>query len=179
MKTTKTVDEKKLKLRLKRVDELRAELKTAEKSAAKDIMSLLKLLMKNNPLLLGMRWNQYTPHFNDGDACEFGVHGPYFKFVDSVNPEEKDENGEVDDSQFSDSWLEAGQFGELNNKWFDEKADILNHKEITALKKTVNEATEVFDKLSFMEVELKDMFGDGYQITVTADGIESEDYGHD
>ena len=25
----------------------------------------------------GLKWTQYTPHFNDGDACVFGLHGVY------------------------------------------------------------------------------------------------------
>lgn len=178
MNVDKTVDKKELKLRLKRVDELRAELKKAEKSAAKDIMTLLKILMADNPLLVGMRWQQYTPGFNDGDVCEFGIHGPQFKFVESVNPQEKDENGEADEDDY-ESWIDAGEYGDLDDKWFADKSDIMNHKQITALKKTVNEANRVFGKLTFMETQLKDMFGDGYQITVTASGVETEDYDHD
>lgn len=167
-----------LKDRLKKIDAIRSELKKAEKSAAKDIMSLLKILMTDNPLLIGMRWNQYTPGFNDGDVCEFGVNGPQFKFADSVNPEEaaKDKN---DEDYYDESWIDAGEYGDLDDKWFDDKADILNHKEITALKKTVNEATAVFNKLTYMESELQSMFGDGVQITVTKDGVETEDYDHD
>lgn len=30
------------------------------------------------PEIKKIQWTQYTPHFNDGDACEFGVHEPSF-----------------------------------------------------------------------------------------------------
>ncbi|WP_297653652.1 hypothetical protein [Hydrogenophaga sp.] len=30
-----------------------------------------------NPRIDGIVWSQYTPYFNDGDACTFGVHEPY------------------------------------------------------------------------------------------------------
>ena len=50
---------------------------------------------------------------------------------------------------------------------------------MAALKKSVNNALDLFDHLYRMERELNKMFGDGYQITVTKDGIESEDYDHD
>lgn len=173
-----TVDKKEIKTRLKQIDDLREELKKAEKSAAKDIMSLLKILMSENPLLTGMRWNQYTPGFNDGDVCEFGVHGPEFLFAESVNPQEsKDEDEDEDDNE--EAWVDGGEYGDIDDEWFDKKADILNHKEITALKKTVKEATKVFSQLAAMEDELQRTFGDGQQITVTASGVEVDDYYHD
>lgn len=171
-----TVNKKELKDRLKQIDDLRSQLKKAEKSAAKDIMNLLKVLMAENPLLVGMRWNQYTPGFNDGDACEFGVNGPEFQFAQNVNPVEADEDGERDEYEL---WVDGGKYGDLDDKWFDDKSDILNHREIGALKKAVKEAVHVFDQLSSMENELKAAFGDGMQITVTAEGVEVEDYDHD
>lgn len=169
---------KELKERLAKIDTIRSELKKAEKSAAKDIMSLLQSLMKENPLLIGMRWQQYTPSFNDGDVCEFGVHGPEFKFADSVNPQEAAKDKE-DEDYYDESWVDGGDYGSLDNDWFNEKADILNHKEVSALKKAVKAAEKVFSKLEEMDSQLQTMFGDGYQITVTADGVETEEYGHD
>src|SRR5665213_2589816 len=156
------LSKKELNIRLKSIDNLRTKLKSAEKSAAKDIMEMLKTLMKSNPQLLGLRWNQYTPHFADGDVCEFSVNGPEFKFVDAVNPQEnKDEN---DEDYYDESWVDSN---DIDKEWFDKKTDILNHKEISALKKTTKEVYRTFEKLMIMESELQDMFGDGYQITVT------------
>ncbi len=31
-------------------------------------------LFKENPKLDSFSWTQYTPYFNDGEACEFGVY---------------------------------------------------------------------------------------------------------
>lgn len=176
-----SVDKKEIKSRLKQIDTMREELKKAEKSAAKDIMSLLKVLMSENPLLVGMRWNQYTPSFNDGDACEFGVHGPEFKFAESVNPQESNDVDDEDEEETeSDAlWVDGGEYGDIDDEWFDKKSDILNHREIAALKKTVKEASRVFDQLAAMEDELQRTFGDGQQITVTAEGVEVDDYYHD
>lgn len=33
-----------------------------------------KKLFEDVPELESLKWTQYTPHFNDGDACVFGVH---------------------------------------------------------------------------------------------------------
>lgn len=41
-----------------------------------------------------LHWCQYTPYFNDGDACTFGVHDPYF---DEAADEEAESNLDVYD----------------------------------------------------------------------------------
>ncbi len=33
-----------------------------------------------HPDVIGIRWTQYTPHFNDGEACVFGVNELEFLF---------------------------------------------------------------------------------------------------
>lgn len=41
------------------------------------------------PEVQSIRWQQYTPYFNDGDACEFSVNDPSYKF-DGVDEEAGD-----------------------------------------------------------------------------------------
>jgi hypothetical protein len=50
--------------------------------ARKMFTASLKDLFENNPDLGMIEWEQYTPYFNDGDTCEFGVHQPFFIPVD-------------------------------------------------------------------------------------------------
>lgn len=45
-------------------------------------MAELKNFFNNNPGLVGISWPQYTPYFNDGDPCEFGVHESELKYSD-------------------------------------------------------------------------------------------------
>lgn len=169
-----SVSKKSIDAKLKTVEVLREKLRSAEKSTAKDIMSILKAAMVNNPLLVGFRWQQYTPNFNDGDVCEFGIHGPYFKFDESVYSVEKDPDADDPDH---DSWLDAEY--DLDKDWWNERTDLINHKNIAILKKTVKDMAKLFEKLSSMEDELKSMFDDGYEITVSIDGVEVEEYAHD
>ena len=42
--------------------------------AFKDVLAL--------PMIVAVRWRQYTPYFNDGDACVFSVEEPYVAFSD-------------------------------------------------------------------------------------------------
>ncbi len=41
------------------------------------IKALLKGWFSEHPDTYGVKWAQYTPYFNDGDTCEFGVRGVY------------------------------------------------------------------------------------------------------
>jgi hypothetical protein len=157
--------------RLDEVDKLKKQLASTEKSIGKDIMKELKKLMTDNPSLEAIRWEQYTPNFNDGDVCEFGTHGPYFKFDGSILPRDPE-------SEDEDKWIMGGEYGGIDKDFFTKKSDILNYKTITALKKAVEEVESLFEKLSYLSA-LKDMFGDGRQVTVTRSGVETEEYDHD
>jgi hypothetical protein len=162
---------KDLKDRLSKIDQIRADLKTAEESATKDIMNLLKDLMRSNPMLAAVRWEQWIPGFNDGDSCEFTIGDLKVKFSDDlVNKENsKDEEDDNSNEEFLDTDYQVEEF-------FKRQINILNHKEMTQLKKSVNIANEVFAKLTYMEDQLESMFGSNMQITVTAEGVETEDY---
>ncbi len=68
-------------------DEL-AALKTAYmnrvKADGKTILGKTFLeFFAGRPDLKAIRWQQYTPHFNDGEACEFSVGDFGFKFEDT------------------------------------------------------------------------------------------------
>ena len=54
--------------------ELDDKLKTFGKEA---FTEALAPFFAANPRIDGIVWSQYTPYFNDGDACTFGVHEPY------------------------------------------------------------------------------------------------------
>lgn len=47
---------------------LQAEAQNAFRAACEEIFG-------THPKLEAFSWAQYSPYFNDGDACEFGVHG--------------------------------------------------------------------------------------------------------
>lgn len=166
--------DKALKVRLQKIDQIRDDLKKAEESATKDIMSLLKNLMAENPKLVALRWHQYTPSFNDGEPCEFSIGELSYKFDDSLtNAETKRSKDDEDEDEDEDEGFMDNY--ELNG-FFESKTDIANHKEITVLKKAVKDANKVFSSLCQMDSQLKDMFGSNMEIVVTKDGVETENY---
>lgn len=168
--------DKALKSRLDKIDKIRTELQKAEKSASKEIMDMLKELMANNPMLEAMRWHQYTPSFNDGEPCEFSIGELEFKFSDNINSEANNK-AEYSDDEDSDDDSNSGFYDSYSiDDFLEKKTDILNHKEMSVLKKAIKDANKVFSKLCEMESQLETMFGTNMEITVTKDGIETENY---
>lgn len=43
----------------------------------KAVSAFLKEYFDKRPDVYGIKWTQYTPHFNDGDACVFSLHSIY------------------------------------------------------------------------------------------------------
>jgi hypothetical protein len=169
--------DKELKARLDKIDKIRSDLQKAEKTASKDIMEILKKMMIDNPLIAGIMWQQYTPAFNDGEPCEFSLNGPYIKFDDKVSgagdKAADDEDSDDDSSEMSRGYIDHY---EIDDDFYDKKADIFNFKEIKALKAAVKDVCKVYSHLEAMDRHLQDMFGSGVQVFVTKDGVETEDY---
>ena len=167
---------KELKARLDKIDKIRSDLQKAEKTASKDIMEILKKMMVDNPLIAGVMWQQYTPSFNDGEPCTFSTHGPFIKFDEKISgagdktADDEDEDGD----DVAKGYMDASY--DLDEDFYNKKADIFNFKEIKALKVAVKDVCKVYSHLEGMDRNLQEMFGDSVQVFVTKDGVEIEDY---
>lgn len=64
---------------IKAIRDARKAYETAIEKAADSLEGMLKAAIKNTEGVTAIRWRQYTPYFNDGDACIFGVRGFYIK----------------------------------------------------------------------------------------------------
>jgi hypothetical protein len=109
-----------------------------------------KKFFAETPGLVAVRWRQYTPYFNDGDPCEFSIHGVYGKVGTT-----KEDSGDYDDGFESDYSLK---------KTHPAEAKALG--ELEAL-------------LSGMEDVLQAVLGDHSMITITPDNVEIVEYEHD
>lgn len=83
----------------KRVKELIDIAKGAEyvylKKAGETIKTCFMELFEKYPKLNSISWVQYTPYFNDGDKCIFGIWFDVNGYDDSGwGPEEKDDNAD-------------------------------------------------------------------------------------
>lgn len=82
------------------IEEAKARVREAGKKAA---MALIRAFFAEYPHVKALGWTQYTPYHNDGDPCEFSVHGFYASVKDGVDYSEvSDLSGE--DGTFLDSY---------------------------------------------------------------------------
>lgn len=106
-----------------------------------------------------IKWKQYSPHFNDGEPCTFSVHDPELFF---------NKNDEEDEYEGSYCSWRLGYCKKENKK---------NSSKIT------DEMIKDFENLSKLICEnesvCESVFGDGYEITATKEGIEANEYDHD
>lgn len=79
---------------------LKEETDAVSKKYGREIIKArLKKYKEILPSIVALRWEQFTPYFNDGDACVFRVHAPSFKLSDrSIDSAVEDEE------EFLDAW---------------------------------------------------------------------------
>jgi hypothetical protein len=131
---------KKKKMTLTDLNKQMAEIKKqATVVLTQSLLDKFLKIQKKCPELKSVSWRQYTPYFNDGDTCYFGV---YAGSDVEINGKDSYEYGDGD--PVATAGEEFGSF--------------------------VDEIAQEF---------LLDAFGDHQTVTVSAEGITSEDYEHD
>lgn len=134
-----------------RVREAEKALKEAmDKIKDSDVMDVFRPVFEKHPELESFSWSQYTPYFNDGEECTFHV-----RDIDEINGfnDDSDEWG----SQVINGWGKNAVLGPL-------------HDAYDLACKTLS---SISDDL------LQKILGDHVRVTVTRDGIQTEEYDHD
>lgn len=149
---------------------------TAQDKLVTNVVGALQNLINECTMVEGLRWTQYTPHFNDGDECTFNIHAVEAKLYDSV----------LTDLGLVTDLKPTYGYGDDNYKDVDSiesdlerKANILNHDIAAIADKSLKELANVFSNLSGYTDSLKHKFGDHAQITLTKEGLSVEEYEHD
>jgi hypothetical protein len=138
--------------------DLQAQINAAQEQFEKAFPALVKDFFAAVPQIKSVTWTQYSPYFNDGDACTFSVHDVYFA---------------TDDNEDLESYRDADSDGVFSG-------DMYSLRKKTFLTK---EQIEICNKLDTMiscnEDTMESMFGNGYIIVLRPDGIETQEYDHD
>ncbi|MFC4114140.1 hypothetical protein [Nonomuraea zeae] len=133
----------------------------------------------DSPRVEAVRWEQYTPYFNDGDVCEFSVGSPEIK----VNDRPAIEDDEWDDDGYVSAWsvhMEGGQ----PRRWVSDSG-WGGHYEPHGPTVAQHEDYDAFSALDYamnrghFEELLYKKFGDHAQVTVYPDRITVETYDHE
>jgi len=119
--------------------------------AARFIEELDKVF--ENEKITAIRWYQYTPYFNDGEACVFGISELSLKL--------KDEEDFIDTYELTD-WDAKNHCVVDNPKYVD-----------------VNKSLKNMSDFGHYETFLYENFGDPAEVVATREGFEVEFYDHD
>lgn len=66
------------------VENLKKQVQEAAKNEVRPALAeVATVLAEKIPQLTHIKWTQYAPHFNDGDACIFSINEPEFGFLDA------------------------------------------------------------------------------------------------
>lgn len=148
-----------LELAKQKVEQLKREtVATAKLEFERSIKDIFEYI----PRLKAISWLQYSPHFNDGDECIFGIRG-----INALSFVPERVGYEYENlTEGENHFIESGDgYSSYNTK---------------SLKKEELETINAL--MSFIEVNedlMEDLFGNHVSVLVTADGIEVEEYEHD
>ncbi|MFI2124761.1 hypothetical protein ACH45E_26790 [Streptomyces sp. NPDC020299] len=140
-----------------------------EQRPIEELQPILQAVL-DDPTIVEFGWRQYTPYFNDGDPCTFGVHGTWVRTT-------ADEDADEDDLEM---WGHRslgkipGHRDEATGTWVTDPYEGPDEARYLCCK-----ALESAVEGGHFENVLLDAFGDHAEITVRHDGIEVEFYSHD
>lgn len=156
----------KIKELQKKMKDLKSELKKEGKVALK---AAFKELFEKHPVLLAVQWEQYTPYFNDGDSCTFGVNEMYPVFTLTEAQQKliaEDLSDDEDDAQMIIDQL-LYDYGKLKGT-------------MTAEQKAANKAlTKLVKDLGSMDDTFEDIFGDHVRVRATSKGFKVTEHEHE
>lgn len=152
-----------------------------------ELAPLLQAVL-NEPGIEAFGWRQYTPYFNDGEPCIFGVGDLWFLTPEDADDEEDQKEREEDPYGWQDAHGYSGDkgFGETISKWV--------YTDDNDRKGTYTETPNPrYDKDRFercyalaaaigtghFENALLAAFGDHAIVTITRDNITVEFYDHE
>jgi hypothetical protein len=134
------------------VDDFNVQKKTFMKKMSDSFVTELLLEAKKIEGLKSIRWTQYAPYFNDGEACTFSVYESEFQIED--------------DEDYYDIW--SIKYHAEQKK----KPVFAGLEELKVLKSTID---------SIPNEVMEDMYGDGVQVTINVETgeVDVQDYEHD
>jgi hypothetical protein len=137
---------------VKGIEDAKSRVRVAGKSA---VAALFRKFFAEHPSIRAIGWTQYTPHFNDGGACEFGLREFYASTKDGVD------------------------YAEVSSLYDDDDEDLF--QDSYSLEGSDKRTAAVLDALgrSADEDVFKAAFGDHVMVIATPEGFHVNEYSHD
>jgi hypothetical protein len=132
--------------------------KEVQENGEKILKEAFKEFFDKHPEVESLRWNQYTPGFNDGDPCTFTVGELMFRTYDM----KKIADGEADKPE--ETYYEDDD--DCYDCSYGNEYDPVLKQDIRNLSENLSDAEDILLKV----------FDDNMQITVTRENITAEEY---
>lgn len=147
---------------LAKIQETQREYQELLASQGQELIAALAAdMFEKNPGLLTVKWDQYTPSFNDGDPCTFSIHEPRVKFTkefyDSLTEEEKTQMYRMDEDDAESPHLDFYEMAYYGRK--KSKLKAVNHDLI-----------EFYRAIQKVEDIMVRCFGDPVEVSIDRDG---------
>ncbi len=178
----------KLQAIVEKVSELKKLMQEQGKEALKEAF---KEFFAAHPEATKVVWTQYTPYFNDGDACTFSVGEIELKVDPSMLATDAQKlfgYGTEDEEDDSDYRYGDGCAAQLIEKLDSEnctyadpcKAAGVEHRKLTAGEKSLVEDFQDLSRAVENIPEVLEMvLGDHVKVVATAEGFDVEEHDHD
>lgn len=170
-----------------KVSELKKLMQEQGKEALKEAF---KEFFAAHPEATAVVWTQYTPYFNDGDACTFSVGELELKVNASSMAEDvqkllghSEEDEDDTEYQYGDGCA-AGLIEKLDGErctYYDpcEKAGV-EHRKLSATEQSlVSDFHELARAVNSIPEVLEMVLGDHVKVVATAEGFAVEEHDHD
>lgn len=137
-----------------------------------------KEFFDKNPGIKAVVWTQYTPYFNDGDECIFGVNDPTFTNAEGDDLDDVTGYGEYDGDNES-VWATDNFSWALGKgrEYHKEAADLIEANGGVDLVSVEQFKTMVMS--GEMEPVMLAMFDNHVKVIATRDGFDVQEYEHD
>lgn len=165
--------------------------KEREVESNKLIVAGFKDLFTKHKDLISFRWSQYTPYWNDGDECTFGVYNDDL----FINDDEESNNQYALKSLLDkikstrsrnaaikklEAEMESDRQKGYGTSWKEAEIENIKNADYDTVKARLEILIDIQDILFNMPTEsYRDIFGDHVSVTVTKDGWTTEACEHD
>lgn len=142
-----------------------------EKACEEWATQVKELLKEGAQYISAFAWKQFTPSFNDGDACHFGIHGFYIEFTDL---------GKYLLQQEPKFWNKLEKNEYINREGSDPTFYDHYHIELSKLSETfpayqaVVNVLKAIDITSENDILMQSLFDDPSIVIINADGTTEE-----
>lgn len=142
---------------------IKAAQEAFQKEAQEELGKSFKKFFEDHPEVASVQWEQYTPYFNDGETCYFGVR----------ELEAKDADGEDAFAYFKET---EEQYKYLEGGYVSMPALRSATDAEEALERDFGGLSSLVEGLEDL---LEGIFGDHATVTATASGFEVDECEHD